>query len=121
MFHGTKVLTPRKSKSSYNPHFFSQNGAEVVIYYNSLVYTSLAEAPCTTLVDLFNNMAGNTGLWIGFTAVTCGELLLIAIQVHSILLNLQIPAFLDSTVAILLSKRATGSAELSSSKLPKKI
>lgn len=35
-------------------------------------------------------MAGNTGLWIGFTAITCGELVLIAIQVCFLLCSSQL-------------------------------
>ncbi|KAI6215720.1 hypothetical protein M3Y94_00417800 [Aphelenchoides besseyi] len=60
--------------------FYRENAAQVTIYYKSLVFTSLAESPTTTLLDVFNNMAGNTGLWIGFTSITIGEVILVLIQ-----------------------------------------
>ncbi|KAI6224397.1 Degenerin unc-8 [Aphelenchoides fujianensis] len=60
--------------------YYNANGAQVSIYYKSLVYTSLEESPTTSLLDVFNNMAGNTGLWIGFTSITIGEIVLVIAQ-----------------------------------------
>lgn len=56
------------------------NSAEIYVYYNRLTYSTLDEVAKTQLVELVGDVGGSSGLWIGCTAVTIGELLLLLIQ-----------------------------------------
>lgn len=56
------------------------NSAEIFVYYSRLTYSTLDEVASTQFVDLLADIGGSSGLWIGCTAVTIGELMLLLIQ-----------------------------------------
>ncbi|KAI6238367.1 Degenerin unc-8 [Aphelenchoides fujianensis] len=75
--------------------YYAKNAARLLVYYGALTWESLDEVPTVTLLDLFNEMSGNLGLWwatskrmegtlasfrLGLTAVTIGELILVLLQ-----------------------------------------
>uniref|UniRef100_A0AC34F8B5 Uncharacterized protein n=1 Tax=Panagrolaimus sp. ES5 TaxID=591445 RepID=A0AC34F8B5_9BILA len=61
--------------------YYRENGVSVQVSYARLGYETLEEEPVNTAFDLFNNLAGNTGLWIGFSAITAAELILVFAQI----------------------------------------
>uniref|UniRef100_A0AC35F0S4 Uncharacterized protein n=1 Tax=Panagrolaimus sp. PS1159 TaxID=55785 RepID=A0AC35F0S4_9BILA len=61
--------------------FYQKNAVSVLVSYARLGYETLEEQPVNSAFDLFNNLAGNTGLWIGFSAITLAELILIFAQI----------------------------------------
>uniref|UniRef100_A0A914Z7B1 Uncharacterized protein n=1 Tax=Panagrolaimus superbus TaxID=310955 RepID=A0A914Z7B1_9BILA len=58
--------------------YYRENGVLVQVSYARLGYETIEEVPA---FDLFNNLAGNTGLWIGFSAITAAEFILVFIQI----------------------------------------
>lgn len=59
---------------------FRNNSAEIYVYYNHLTYSTLEQVANTQFVEMLSDIGGSSGLWIGCTVVSLGELLLIAIQ-----------------------------------------
>ncbi|CAD5218834.1 unnamed protein product [Bursaphelenchus okinawaensis] len=58
--------------------YYRLNTAYIEIYYEQLNYETLKETAGYTLVNLFSDLGGNIGLWIGFSLITvleCAELL----------------------------------------------
>ncbi|KAI3411894.1 hypothetical protein GPALN_001955 [Globodera pallida] len=53
--------------------YFTKNTALIEIYYEQLNYEKLKETPGYTLVNLFSDLGGNIGLWIGFSLITVME------------------------------------------------
>lgn len=53
--------------------FFRKNAVFLEVNFAQLSYEMLEETPVTSFLTLFNNLAGNTGLWIGFSAITLAE------------------------------------------------
>ncbi|KAL3077493.1 hypothetical protein niasHS_012199 [Heterodera schachtii] len=53
--------------------YFAKNTALIEIYYEQLNYEKLKETPGYTLVNLFSDLGGNIGLWIGFSLITVME------------------------------------------------
>jgi hypothetical protein len=55
--------------------YYRQNTAYIEIYYEQLNFESLNETAGYTLVNLFSDLGGNIGLWIGFSLITVLEFL----------------------------------------------
>ncbi|KAI6219489.1 hypothetical protein M3Y99_01661500 [Aphelenchoides fujianensis] len=64
----------------YCPSAELNNSAEILVYYSRLMFTELLERPQQKFVDLLSGMGGTTSLWVGCTAITVGELLLMLVQ-----------------------------------------
>ncbi|KAL7071806.1 hypothetical protein ACQ4LE_008720, partial [Meloidogyne hapla] len=54
--------------------YYRKNTAYIEIYYEQLNYEKLKETPGYTLVNLFSDLGGNIGLWIGFSLITVLEI-----------------------------------------------
>uniref|UniRef100_A0A914CUZ9 Uncharacterized protein n=1 Tax=Acrobeloides nanus TaxID=290746 RepID=A0A914CUZ9_9BILA len=61
--------------------FYSKNAVKVEVSYARMGYQSSDETPVNDMFKLLNNMAGNLGLWIGISAITLAEFLLVFIQI----------------------------------------
>ncbi|KAI1705370.1 amiloride-sensitive sodium channel domain-containing protein [Ditylenchus destructor] len=53
--------------------YYRQNTAYIEIYYEQLNFESLRETAGYTMVNLFSDLGGNIGLWIGFSLITVLE------------------------------------------------
>ncbi|KAE9553208.1 hypothetical protein FO519_003558, partial [Halicephalobus sp. NKZ332] len=61
--------------------YYKHNAVLLHISYARLGYELLQEVPVTTAWNLFYNLSGNTGLWIGFSAITLAEIILVLLQI----------------------------------------
>ncbi|KAH7724026.1 degenerin unc-8 [Aphelenchoides avenae] len=80
-FYGGFCPTAKQLNPADCTQFYSENGMTLEVSFAQLGYESLEEEPASTAWDLVNNLAGNTGLWIGYTMLSFTECILIAIQV----------------------------------------
>ncbi|KAH7729934.1 Protein UNC-8 [Aphelenchoides avenae] len=55
--------------------YYRLNTAYIEIYYEQLNFESLKETAGYTLVNLFSDLGGNIGLWIGFSLITVLEVI----------------------------------------------
>jgi hypothetical protein len=53
---------------------FRSRAIELNVYYNSLTYAKLSESPKTSIVDLFSNIGGTLGLYVGVSLLSLVEL-----------------------------------------------
>lgn len=53
---------------------FKSRAIELNVYYNSLTYAKLSESPKTSIVDLFSNIGGTLGLYVGVSLLSLVEL-----------------------------------------------
>ena len=58
------------------------------VYYSSLSYTSLSESPQTSVIDLFSNIGGTLGLYIGISFLSLVEIVEIVLECIFIAFNL---------------------------------
>uniref|UniRef100_A0A915MIA0 Uncharacterized protein n=1 Tax=Meloidogyne javanica TaxID=6303 RepID=A0A915MIA0_MELJA len=54
--------------------YYRKNTAYIEIYYEQLNYEKLKETPGYTAINLFSDLGGNIGLWIGFSLITVLEI-----------------------------------------------
>ncbi|KAH7699741.1 degenerin unc-8, partial [Aphelenchoides avenae] len=60
--------------------FYRENSATIEVSFGQLGYQLMKQSSRVTASDVIKSMAGDTGLWIRFTAVSVGELVLILAQ-----------------------------------------
>ncbi|KAH7706065.1 degenerin unc-8, partial [Aphelenchoides avenae] len=73
---------PRAEKLNLScREFYSNNGMTLEVSFATLGYEMKEEEPTTTAWGLANNLAGNSGLWIGYTMLSFVECILISIQI----------------------------------------
>ncbi|XP_048876279.1 amiloride-sensitive sodium channel subunit gamma-like [Brienomyrus brachyistius] len=64
-----------------NQQKIRDNLLKVVVYYQKMNYEHISEEPSITDIDLFSNVGGLVGLWVGVSLCTLAEFLEIVINV----------------------------------------
>ncbi|KAH7721196.1 degenerin unc-8 [Aphelenchoides avenae] len=80
-FYGPYCPMAKQLNFSDCSRFYSENGMVLEVSFAQLGYELLEEEPLCTLWCLINNLAGNTGFWVGYTMISFSECILIAAQV----------------------------------------
>ena len=60
---------------------FKKQTASINVYFSDLRYTEITESPSTTIIDLFANIGGTTGLFIGISVLSFVELIEFLLEV----------------------------------------
>ncbi|KAH7705956.1 degenerin unc-8 [Aphelenchoides avenae] len=80
-FYGGFCPLANKLDSKGCSVFYSNNGMTLEVSFAQLGYEAIEEEPATTAWGLINELAGNSGLWVGYTMLSFTECILIGIQI----------------------------------------
>ncbi|KAH7708687.1 degenerin unc-8 [Aphelenchoides avenae] len=61
--------------------YYSNNAMRLEVSYAQLGFGAIEEEPAKSAWALFNDLTGNSGLWIGYTMLSLVEIVLITIQI----------------------------------------
>ena len=75
---------------SYSYGLLKNRSVEMNIYYSDLSYTLISESPKTSVIDLFSNIGGTMGLYIGVSFLSFVEIVEALLEIIFISFNINV-------------------------------